>query len=108
MICCLPTYLARYSVINFDVEFHEMNKFPLCISGLVIEKTYLLKCHHVRTRSTEPHTAVHSELSSHPFVKLADQQIVKSRQKRQLWRLPQQPVMQPTEFEDLAHFNDER
>ena len=77
-------------------------------SGLVIEKTYLLKCHHVRTRSTEPHTAVHSELSSHPFVKLADQQIVKSRQKRQLWRLPQQPVMQPTEFEDLAHFNDER
>ena len=100
-----------YSVINFDIEFRiSRNKFPplMHFSGLVIEKTYLLKCHHVRTRSTEPHTAVHSELSSHPFVKLADQQIVKSRQKRQLWRLPQQPVMQPTEFEDLAHFNDER
>ena len=75
---------------------------------MVIENTYLLKCHHVRSRSTVPHVEVHAEISTHPFVKLADQQIIKSRQKRQLWGLPQQPVIQPSEFENLAHFNDQR
>jgi hypothetical protein len=54
-------------------------------------------------------------------VKFADQQKVLSRQKRQLWRIPQQqfggqkPFMQQQQpsqshqdFEDLSHFNDQR
>ena len=89
--------------IEFQLLIYFFN-----ISGLVIENTYLLKCHHVRSRSTVPHVEVHAEISTHPFVKLADQQIIKSRQKRQLWGLPQQPVIQPSEFENLAHFNDQR
>ena len=97
---------------NFWPENSSLFATNFCLNiyflGLILENTYLLKCHHVRSRSTEAHSEVHAEISSHPHVKFADQQIVKSRQKRQLWRIPQQTVMQPSEFEDLSHFNDDR
>ena len=80
-------------------------------SGVILENTYLLTCHHVRRRSADPHDQVHQEISSHEKVKFADQQVVLSRQKRQLWRIPQQPFAQQQshqDFEDLSHFNDQR
>ena len=93
----------------------------IIFAGIILENTYLLTCHHVTRRSADPHDQVHQEISSHEKVKFADQQKVLSRQKRQLWRIPQQqfggkqPFMQQQQpsqshqdFEDLSHFNDQR
>lgn len=78
---------------------------------MILDNTYLLTCHHVRRRSTDPHEESHAEISSHEKVKFADQQKVLSRRKRQLWRIPQQNLAgggQHVDFEDLSHFNDPR
>ena len=48
----------------------------------------------MRRRSADPHAEVHQDISSHEKVKFADQQVVLSRQKRQLWQIPQQPFQQ--------------
>ena len=56
---------------------------------------------------------VHTDLNTHSKVSYADQQVVKSRTKRQLWNRPRLPSQQQsfppqTQFDDLSHFNDQR
>jgi hypothetical protein len=80
----------------------------LSFAGFIITDTYLLTCHHVQRRSTDPHPVVHQEISNHKKVKFAEQQIVLSRQKRQLWRIPQQTLMQQADYENLVNLNDQR
>ena len=87
--------------------------FNFLVSGVILENTYLLTCHHVSKRSTEPHLEVHTDLNTHSKVSYADQQVVKSRTKRQLWTRPRPPQQQQsfppqTQFDDLSHFNDQR
>ena len=107
-----------YFPFRSDYISHFRNyysNFPTFFSGVIIENTYLLTCHHVRRRSTETHDQVHQEISSHAKVRFADQQKVLSRKKRQLWRIPQQSFLPqhqqqqiPSDLEDISHFNDAR
>jgi hypothetical protein len=83
----------------------------LSFAGVIIENTYLFTCHHVRRRSTDPHPVVHQEISNHKMVKFADQQIVLSRQKRQIPQadyrdyIVQQHMLT---IHDLVNLNDQR
>ena len=77
---------------------------------------YLLECHHIKKRSTEPHLDFHTELTSHRLVRSAQQQKLLSRKKRQLnmWRSFQQPFQRQqipqaqANYIDLMHLNDDR
>ena len=105
-----------------------MNTVPgIFFSGHIVDNIYLLECHHIEKRSTEPHHEVHSEIKSHRLVKSADQQKTLTRKKRQIMgfggfggnqyqqqmgasrRQKSQQNYAPQEhYVDLKHMNDDR
>eukprot|EP00093_Oithona_nana_P005555 05555.XXX_231746_225773_1 [CDS] Oithona nana genome sequencing. len=121
LLCMLRCYASAKYTNQWAVDIYGgpeeadlVAKETGCINdGVILENTYLLTCHHVSKRSTEPHLEVHTDLNTHSKVSYADQQVVKSRTKRQLWTRPRPPQQQQsfppqTQFDDLSHFNDQR
>jgi len=79
----------------------------------IIDNWHLFRCHHVQRRSIEADLKTHTSFTEHHLVKRADQQQVKSRQKRQApgyWRMPPSPhpTYDSPVYEDLMHLNDQR
>ena len=116
----------------FQVSFRTL---PLNIMSLLFtgENYFLFHCHHVRRRDVRKHVETLKSIDEHEHVtrNTAEQQVVKSRRKRQWgypmqqqsyggmgmggmqqqWRMPQQqtPAINPnTPYVDKMHMNDPR